>query len=170
MTARLNGRTGGIERTKTDVPLGAISAPVSTDTLKVSSRLPTKIKPAEVNIERDPTTGAILRVIQHASNSDNPLNDPLSEATNISNDVEGRRREGVGTNNIVRELEMQASIDIKKQPRRQSKREEEWIDHLITKYGEDYEAMMKDRKLNPYQQSSGDLKRRAQKWKETFEG
>lgn len=67
---------------------------------------------------------------------------------------------------IVRELEEHASVEAKKKPRQQSKREEEWIANLVATYGDDYRRMVRDRKLNPMQQSEGDLKRRIRKWKE----
>lgn len=68
--------------------------------------------------------------------------------------------------NVVRELEKQASIEVKKKPRQQSKREEEWIANLVAMYGEDYARMVRDRKLNPMQQSEGDLRRRIRRWNE----
>ena len=72
---------------------------------------------------------------------------------------------------IVAELEAQAEEEAatlarKKRPRQQSKREEEWIARLVGKYGDDIRAMARDVKLNPMQQSVGDLGRRLKKWKE----
>ena len=40
---------------------------------------------------------------------------------------------------------------------------------LIEKHGENYAAMTRDRKLNPMQQTAGDLRRRINKWKKTQE-
>ena len=72
---------------------------------------------------------------------------------------------------IVAELEVQAEEEAvtlarKRRPRQQSKREEEWMARLAGKYGDDIRAMARDVKLNPMQQSEGDLRRRLKKWKE----
>ena len=67
---------------------------------------------------------------------------------------------------IVRALEEQASMEIKERPRQQSRREKEWLTELVEKYGENYSRMVMDRKLNPYQQSEGDLRRRIKRWKD----
>jgi nucleolar protein 16 len=95
------------------------------------------------------------------------LNDPLEdlsedEATNAMN---------TRPSNVVAELEAQADEEAailarKRRPRQQSKREEEWIARLAEKYGDDTRAMARDIKLNPMQQSEGDLVRRLKKWKE----
>ena len=63
------------------------------------------------------------------------------------------------------ELEELVSMEVKRRPRQQSQREEEWITRLLDKYGEDYSRMVRDRKLNPYQQGQGDLRRRVSLWK-----
>ena len=75
------------------------------------------------------------------------------------------------TNGIVAELEAEAQAEEenlakKKQPRQQSQREEEWITALVEKYGNDTDKMAKDRRLNPMQQSEGDIKRRLRRWTE----
>ena len=49
--------------------------------------------------------------------------------------------------------------------RNQSEREKEWVGTLVEKYGEDYGKMARDRKLNMWQQSEGDIRRRVVKWK-----
>lgn len=72
-------------------------------------------------------------------------------------------------NDIVAQLEAQAAkeeeILSKKRPRQQSQREEEWITKLVEKHGDDIKAMVRDRKLNPMQQTEGDIGRRLKKWK-----
>lgn len=54
---------------------------------------------------------------------------------------------------------------MRKAPRKQSAREEEWIEKMVEKYGDDYGKMVKDRKLNVMQQSEGDIRRRVQRWR-----
>lgn len=139
-----------------------------------------KLDLGTTRVERDPETGAILRVIHDDDEDDkievagrslsrkNPLNDPL-------NDIEG----GDGESNhladsvVVQQLERQADQEGKtvraKKPRFQSSRESEWAQRLISKHGDDFTAMARDRKLNPMQQSVGDLRRRINKWKKSQE-
>jgi nucleolar protein 16 len=50
-----------------------------------------------------------------------------------------------------------------KKKRHQSEREREWLGRLVGRYGDDYEAMARDGKLNPMQQTAGDIKRRVQR-------
>ena len=123
-------------------------------------------KGAEVRVERDPETGRILQVITETSEKPNPLNDPLNDLSSSPEPEESESKEWGG---IVGDLEAQALAEEKylartKRPRQQSQREEEWIERLVEKYEDDYKAMSRDMKLNPMQQSVGDLKRRVQKW------
>jgi len=60
---------------------------------------------------------------------------------------------------VVEALEKLASVDVKRE-KVISDREVEWLKKLQSKYGEDYEAMKWDRKLNPFQESAGKLKKR----------
>lgn len=70
-----------------------------------------------------------------------------------------------GTTPVVQQLMEQASMGIKVE-RHQSAREKEWVGRLVEKYGDDYRRMVWDKKLNPFQQSEGDIKKRVLKWKE----
>lgn len=133
---------------------------------------------------RDPETGKILRVVHDSppaglrKKNKNPLNDPLNELDSDYDDDECEDGEaprdivaGVGSTvvgGIVEQLEAAAMMaGIKKaRPRMQSRREGEWIEALVSKWGENYKGMMTDRRLNPMQQSEGDLRRRIERWKE----
>jgi len=99
---------------------------------------------------------------------DNPLNDPINE---IVDDEAGEWNafamvpEGNTENPVIRQLEEAARNGVRKAPRKQSEREEEWIQRLVERYGDDYARMSRDTKLNPFQQSEGDIRRRVKKWK-----
>ncbi|CAN9461156.1 unnamed protein product [Alternaria alternata] len=163
LTARLNHATGGTEKTIALLGLNdekssrADTAANSTaDALNIVSKAkkPENIPTEEIEVERDPETGAILRVTGTFASEkrDNPLNDPL-------NDIEDDNEE-----KIIKELEEAALNGAKKAPRGQSQREQEWVERLVSKYGEDYAKMARDRKLNPMQQTAADIRKRVQKW------
>lgn len=132
---------------------------------------------------RDPETGKILRIVHDSpppassqKKSKNPLNDPLNELESDDEleDGEGARKMVKGgskvVGGIVEQLEAAAMAGIKKtRPRVQSRREVEWIEALVRSWGENYKGMMRDRRLNPMQQSEGDLRRRVERWKEGHE-
>lgn len=97
----------------------------------------------------------------------NPLNDPLNDIEDEDEErnegmVDASRGNGVG---IVPELEEAARQEKKKRPRRQSEREKEWVERLVKRWGDDWGGMVRDRKLNPMQQSEGDLRRRVEVWR-----
>jgi nucleolar protein 16 len=142
-------------------------------------------------VERDPETGKITRVIHEGGEVYNPLNDPLltdDEASEVGDDGEefegfedgaieneNENRGGKGTKastkastkrGIVAELEEQARFAAPKKIRTQSAREREWVEELVGKYGEDFVGMARDRKLNPMQQSVGELRRKVKTWTE----
>jgi nucleolar protein 16 len=170
LSSKLVAPSGGVERhSRTHAPSSTANA---NDSLAIKSARPAKkLIPTEARVERDPTTGNILRVVSGGADDDedieeeNPLNDPL-------NDLEARPPPEVRASTaIVEALEAEAAeeearLAAKKQPRKQSTREEEWISKLVDKYGDDYGKMTRDRKLNPMQQSEGDIKRRARRWRE----
>jgi len=52
--------------------------------------------------------------------------------------------------------------------RHQSEGEKQFLERLIAKYGDDYERMARDIKLNRYQQTASDLRRRIQKYKKSL--
>ena len=69
---------------------------------------------------------------------------------------------------VVPQLAQLASMEgEKKRPRKQSRREEEWVERLVEKYGDDVGKMVRDRKLNPMQQSHGDIAKRVKVWRES---
>ncbi|KAL9132174.1 MAG: hypothetical protein Q9217_000108, partial [Psora testacea] len=72
-----------------------------------------------------------------------------------------------GGRGIVPALEAASLFEKNKGPRKQSQREVEWIEQLVERWGEDVAGMARDRRLNPMQQSEGDLRRRIGVWRIT---
>lgn len=123
-----------------------------------------------MRITRDPLTGGILSIVRPDKSSSlqdeeeedsNPLNDPLNALDGF--DAVGGK--GVG---IVGLLEAEAKrMEVgRKRGRTQSKAEEEWVERLVERWGDDFRGMVLDRRLNPWQQSEGDLRRRVGKWRD----
>jgi nucleolar protein 16 len=176
LASRLNHATGGTEKTIKTLGLNdpkssrADTAYNSTaDVFNIVGKTPAKGGIGEVEVERDPETGKIIRVLNDSTETkSNPLNDPLNDLE--ESDVEewdgfAMVPEDESENPVVRRLEEAARNGVRKAPRTQSKREEEWIESLVEKYGDDYSRMVWDKKLNPMQQSEGDIKKRVKKWK-----
>ncbi|GME89478.1 hypothetical protein B5S28_g1314 [[Candida] boidinii] len=69
---------------------------------------------------------------------------------------------------VVRQLEELANSRVVRE-RHLSERETEWIEKLYNKYGDNYMKMQWDKKLNPFQHSAGNLKKRVIKWKNSNE-
>ena len=130
---------------------------------------------SEARVERD-AEGNITRIIRGASMRANPLNDPLNEFDS-DEDEDGPEEQGADhgewggiedeeePTEVVRLLEAEASVEYEKRPRGQSEMELEWLRRLVRKHGDDVEAMVWDKKLNPMQQTAGDLTRRIKRWK-----
>jgi nucleolar protein 16 len=180
LTARLNHATGGQEKTiallglndakssRADIAFGSTA-----NALNIVSKAPQTIEVEELEVERDPETGAILRVIGQKEEIENPLNDPLNELEEENGEewngfaMVPEKREGEQVNPVIQQLEEAARNGERKAPRKQSQREEEWLERLVSKYGDDYGKMARDRKLNPMQQTETDIKKRVKKWKAT---
>jgi len=134
-----------------------------------SSRTQKTLGTAEVKVVRDPKTGAIVSVARDASQrraARNPLNDPLNSDDEDEEDEAGEEdvEASGGDRGIVPELEEAAKYSKKKRPRMQSEREREWVERLVNKHGNNWGAMVRDRRLNPQQQTEGDIKRRVGLW------
>ncbi|RMZ90801.1 hypothetical protein DV736_g1966, partial [Chaetothyriales sp. CBS 134916] len=162
LSTKLAGPTGGTEQKAKDKQPTANS-----DSLAIPRARDTgRVQAQEVRVERDPETGRILRVLRPNDDQPgpyNPLNDPLNDI------LDGAQQESSNTaKGVIAALEREAAEEeealAKKRPRQQSQREEEWLGRLVAKYGQDTRAMARDRKLNPMQQTDGDLRRRLRKY------
>ena len=135
------------------------------------SAKPQIIEVEEMEVERDPETGAILRVTGEQKVNDNPLDDPLNEVLGEDDEEEWNGFAMVPSersdNPVIRQLEDAARNGARKAPRSQSQREVEWLERLVNKYDDDYGRMSRDPKLNPMQQTAADIKKRVKKWNES---
>ncbi|CAK9439503.1 uncharacterized protein LODBEIA_P36030 [Lodderomyces beijingensis] len=114
---------------------------------------PAKIPAGEARIIRDPETNEVVEVI-------------YGTMKQTEGDAEQKPEISSTSSSVVKELEEYAQRNTKIiRERHLSDRENAWLQSLYEKYGDDYERMKWDKKLNIYQQSAGDLKRRITKWK-----
>jgi nucleolar protein 16 len=123
--------------------------------------VPKKLQPGEAKIIRD-ESGAVIR-IEHAPTAEEALDE--DEWSCIADEGGDQQR----TTDVVRQLEALAKSEVKVE-RTQSEREREWIEGLVAKHGRDYKKMARDRKLNPFQQTEGDIRRRIAKWEKKYDG
>ncbi|KAI0897877.1 ribosome biogenesis protein Nop16 [Annulohypoxylon nitens] len=162
LVSRLKAPTGGVE------PSAKSKSTKPVDPFAIAQ--PTTAVVTEVRVERD-ENGRIVRVLD-GKGKDNPLNDPLNDLDSdddMDDEEAAEEWEGIdevedGTG-IFPELESQANRPVTKKVTTQTKREVEWLQRLIGKYGDDTKAMARDRKLNPMQQTAADISRRIKKMK-----
>jgi nucleolar protein 16 len=173
LTSRLNHSAGGSEKIPS-LELSSLShqdASNNPDSLRMPGPAPKTLTPLDARVERDPVTGRILRVLDDptAPLKSNPLNDPLNDLENSDEEWSGFAHVASGTpasTSVIEQLEAVAASGERKAPRKQSSREEEWVQRLMERHGDNYAAMFRDRKLNPMQQSEGDIRKRVKKWTE----
>jgi nucleolar protein 16 len=167
LSSRLNAATGGVEKFKPGKENNGVGViPVQRVVREA------KIKTEEVRVERD-DEGNIIKVIRpegaEKERKPNPLNDLLNDVEDEEEEQPDEEMETRATkSSVVAALEQEAAEEAerlaKRRPRQQSKREEEWLERLVARYGQDTKAMARDRKLNPMQQTEADIQRRLKKW------
>ena len=121
----------------------------------VPNVVPKKLAPSEAKIIRD-ESGTVVR-IEYAPTAEEALDEEWDGIPAIAEDDDEPKTA------IVRQLEALARSEVKK-VRTQSGREKEWIESLTARHGRDFKKMARDRKLNPFQQTEGDIRRRVMKW------
>ncbi|KAH3682315.1 hypothetical protein WICPIJ_006730 [Wickerhamomyces pijperi] len=109
----------------------------------------------EARIVRDKETNEVIKVIYGKKK---PLTDELMLAD--THDIPEEEK-----TEVVKQLEAYANRPVIRQERTASERESDWLKALWEKYSDDYAKMKWDKKLNIFQQSEGDLKRRITKWR-----
>ncbi|KAI0885166.1 ribosome biogenesis protein Nop16 [Annulohypoxylon maeteangense] len=164
LVSRLKAPAGGVE------PSARVKSAKPADPFAITSQ-PAGAVIGEVRVERD-ENGRIVRVLHGSGPKENPLNDPLNDLDSdddMEDEEAAEEWEGIdevedGTG-IFPELETQANRPVAKKVKTLSKREAEWLQRLVEKYGDDTKAMARDRKLNPRQQTEADIARRIKKLK-----
>lgn len=99
------------------------------------------------------------RIVQNGDGSTQ-----IEYQSNDEHDIDAPIRQVEGKTDVVRQLEAEAKNRTKTE-RYQSEEETKWLSKLIAKYDDDYEAMQWDKKLNQFQHSAGDLKRRIKQYR-----
>ncbi|KAL8730987.1 MAG: hypothetical protein Q9181_004469 [Wetmoreana brouardii] len=192
LVSKLGNRAGGVEistpntrKLKSDFSQKAAAE----DALKIQNPNAKTLVPGRAKVVRDSGSGAIVKVVHddHEARrkkkrwAGRELVDPLDSSD--SGGDEGKEETvsqhdlppltqisstaGNDNGRVVRELEAQSlRPGVRKRPRRQSRREEEWIRTLVERYGDDVAGMARDRRLNVMQQSEGDIRRRVRAWRE----
>ncbi|KAL9108503.1 MAG: hypothetical protein Q9227_006718 [Pyrenula ochraceoflavens] len=185
LTSKLNAPTGGLEKTS------LLKQMPNLDALAIkpnSQQINGLVEPKTTRVERDPATGAIIRLIENenaqsesdsASSADKTsaaykirqkrhrLDDALDRA--LPPQQNGIRAQGVDGYSVIPSLEAEAqkeaqSISKRRRPRQQSDREREWLCRLVKKHGDNVAAMARDMKLNPMQQTEADIRKRLEKF------
>ena len=139
----------------------------ASEPLLISGQGHRKVEVGRVKVMRD-AEGRITGIVGDEGEEEerrrrNPLGDLLTE---LEDKEEERSQMVVGRGaGIVPELEEASRLEKKPKKRKQSQREAEWIQRLVERWGDDFEAMVRDRKLNTMQQSEGDLRRRVKIWR-----
>jgi len=168
LSAKLKSSTGGTENKITKASQQSLHSHKD-DPLAIPSSTSKRLEPGSVKVVRDPTSGAITGVVRENKDRPNPLNDLLYDLSDGEKEYMIGESERINGSGIIPELEKSAQYEKKRQPRKQSQREQEWIASLIERWGDDWVGMVRDRKLNPMQQSEGDLKRRVKQWQKSQE-
>ena len=166
LVSRLGKSTGGVEKA-----LPAPAAPAAAQQRKgrdaggKKGDKEKKLAPGEARIIRD-EEGKIIQVI-YGKSAEEAL-DSDSDSDKVGQEEEEFMGcDGGGTEtDIVKKLKAQAAVGERKNRKILCAGEMDWIFRLVEKYGEDdCEGMVRDRKLNVYQQTLGDIRRRVAIWK-----
>ena len=177
LISKLNSRSGGTEIKAVDGNHPNEDKQSKHDSLAVAASRPaTSTGLTTARVIRD-QEGRILKLVDKEEGWTNPLNDPLAamqehiEAEGALDNSNGTSHDRFNHDRVVPELEAAALTELtkitKKKPRKQSQREQEWIEQLVDKYGQDIRSMSRDRKLNPNQQTEADIRRRVDVWQKS---
>ncbi|KAL8972074.1 MAG: hypothetical protein Q9183_000746 [Haloplaca sp. 2 TL-2023] len=188
LVSKLNSRSGGTELLPKHLAAKKDGNGKRKDGLEIRPQKTEGLGLGSVKVVRDEGTGGIVSVVREEGEEDEgvrrwggrELRDPLSVADDgdedDDHDVGGRQQHDIirsmrmpmegEQGAVIKELVRQAENAAPRKKRKQSRREEEWVERLVEKWGEDLGGMARDRKLNPMQQSEGDIGRRVRAWRE----
>ncbi|KAG0638027.1 ribosome biogenesis protein Nop16 [Tuber brumale] len=153
LVSRLGKATGGVEKGFSSSAAAAAAAGQ-----QQKDRVKEKLAPGEARIVRD-EEGKVIRVI-YGKSAEEALDSDSEEFTGFAGGGGG------GEMDFVKKLEAQAAVGERKNRKVLCPGEMDWISRLVEKYGEeDCEGMVRDRKMNVYQQTLGDIRRRVAIWK-----
>ena len=176
LSARLNSSSGGIEpllaKAAEDDSDSAPKVKEASDPFLISGQGKPKSEIGCVKVIRD-AEGRITGIFREGNEEEergrrNPLGDLVTDLEDKEAE-QARIMMGKGAG-IVPKLEEASRLAKKPKKRKQSQREAEWIQRLVERWGDDFRAMVRDQKLNPMQQSEGDLKRRVESWQRNQQG
>ncbi|KAI9228175.1 MAG: ribosome biogenesis protein Nop16 [Piptocephalis tieghemiana] len=152
LSSRLNGLHGGSEK---DIIVGG-EEEEEEETVDLDAMEEAEIKKVlgagQALVERD-DAGNIVKVI-------------MGEGEEEQEGEEVQYPKVPAKTDTIREMEARAANGCRDE-RKQSDGEKEWIAKLIAKHGDDYERMFRDRKLNIYQQTVGQLRKRCKTYLES---
>jgi nucleolar protein 16 len=155
LVSKLGHRAGGVEK-KAD---GDGVTSVRNEPLAILPGTTHTQKPmAEVQLEINPETGHPVLSKNAGSQFHTWRGDALNGPDDSDDDEPnwtslGRLPTQPGGTSVTAALETLAAGGIRRGPRKQSQREQEWVQRLVEKHGKNYVAMFRDTALNPMQQS-----------------
>ncbi|SPO20627.1 probable Nucleolar protein 16 [Ustilago trichophora] len=158
--------TGGVERVPGTATAAALSSAVGTRGEEKHEKKLVRKGMARVVRDQD---GNIVDIVEAESEEDNPENitpwgKPLKSSIADSDQVETYMpvKKDTSKNAVVTQLENRAT-NAAPVKRHTSQLESQWLADLVAKYRDDTEAMAKDRKLNVWQKTQGEIKRAIKK-------
>ncbi|KAL8644842.1 MAG: hypothetical protein Q9226_007568 [Calogaya cf. arnoldii] len=170
LASRLNSSSGGTEAKATQTEDVKGEQPRKEDLLDVTASRPATIELKTTKVLRD-AEGNIVKAIQKAKPA-NPLHDPLNameEERDGENTFDASNRPNKDRMNHAGSFPLAGLVEVanRKKPRKQSQREQEWIERLVEKHGQDIRSMNKDPKFNQNQQTEADIRRRIEVWRKS---
>ncbi|SNX81375.1 related to NOP16  len=164
--------SGGVERPTSLASSSSSSSSSTSSTCAVAAaNIDVPVRKGMARVVRD-AQGNIINIIEPPTSIDDqdqettawgkPLATSIADEklieTYMPPSKQSNTTNGAGRNQVVEQLEIMAAKAQRVQ-RHTSSFETQWLKRLVEKYGSDTEAMAKDRKLNIWQKTQGEIKR-----------